>query len=33
MYRMDMAAAPVPVSGGTLDISASVTVVWSLAQP
>lgn len=33
MYRMDMAAAPVPVSGGTLDISASVTVVWWLTQP
>lgn len=33
MYRMDMAAAPVPVSGGTLDVAASVTVVWALTQP
>lgn len=33
MYRMDMAAAPVPVSGGTLDVAASVTVVWTLTQP
>lgn len=32
MYKMDMAAAPVPVAGGTLDISSSVTVVWELAQ-
>ncbi len=32
MYRMDAAATPVPVAGGTLDISASVTITWAL-QP
>jgi uncharacterized protein len=32
MFRMAADAAPVPVSGGTLDISASVTLVWALAE-
>jgi hypothetical protein len=31
MYKM-AASAPVPVSGGTLDIAASVTMIWQL-QP
>ena len=30
MFRMAADSAAVPVSGGTLDISASVTMVWTL---
>jgi uncharacterized protein YggE len=32
MFRMAAESAAPPVSGGTLDISASVTMVWTLAQ-
>lgn len=32
MFRMAADSAAPPVSGGTLDISASVTMVWALAQ-
>ena len=32
MFRMAADSAQVPVSGGTLDVSASVTMVWTLSQ-
>ena len=32
MFRMAADSTAVPVSGGTLDISASVTMVWALGQ-
>ena len=32
MFRMAADSAAVPVSGGTLDISASVTMVWNVSQ-